>query len=368
MENSNIHTDNKKKRKKETGDNLNDINHLKVDYNKEYRNYIKLAIENINNKQFSLKPQFYMKSVSAINEENYSDIIGSKHLISKNLDDYMIIQQTTNVMTVSYGEIFYKYLYNKHHKSVYAQPIHTMREESCGICLSSLFEIEKEEVNSILEEKVIIDISDDNINSTQSSNKALKDLFIDDLSVIKLSKCENHYFHTTCMKILLHNKLYIKCPICARIYGIMTGDQPQGTMKGKIINSKCSGYSCDTIQITYNFPDGVRNNIRYSGTTRVCYLPLCEEGIDVCGLLIESFKRKLTFTVGTSLTTGISNTTIWNGVHHKTSLYGGCSNFGYPDSSYFLRVTQELNSKGVVKSGIMNLKKQVEEFLGIILM
>ena len=52
------------------------------------------------------------------------------------------------------------------------------------------------------------------------------------------------------------------------------------------------------------------------------------------------------------MTTGVTNTTVWNGVHHKTNLYGGSTHFGYPDNTYFNRVKQELAAKGVVQDNI----------------
>ena len=42
----------------------------------------------------------------------------------------------------------------------------------------------------------------------------------------------------------------------------------------------------------------------YSGTHRTAYLPDTKEGREVLSLLIEAFRRKLTFKVGTSITTG----------------------------------------------------------------
>lgn len=56
----------------------------------------------------------------------------------------------------------------------------------------------------------------------------------------------------------------------------------------------------------------------------------------------------MTFTVGRSVTTGKENSVIWNGIHHKTSLDGGPTAFGYPDPTYFERVTQELKERGIV--------------------
>ena len=64
-------------------------------------------------------------------------------------------------------------------------------------------------------------------------------------------------------------------------------------------------------------------------------------------MLKIAFDRKLTFVVGTSVTTGQKNTVVWNGIHHKTSLNGGTQNYGYPDATYFNRVREELAAKGV---------------------
>ena len=73
-------------------------------------------------------------------------------------------------------------------------------------------------------------------------------------------------------------------------------------------------------------------------------------------LLKEGFKRKVLFTIGTSVTTGMSNCVIWNGVHHKTSTTGGKERerlmiggayYGYPDDTYFNRVKEELAAKGI---------------------
>ncbi len=51
-----------------------------------------------------------------------------------------------------------------------------------------------------------------------------------------------------------------------------------------------------------------------------------------------AFNRKLIFTVGRSVTTGLDNQTVWNGIHHKTSTSGGVASFGYPDPTYLTRV------------------------------
>ena len=93
-------------------------------------------------------------------------------------------------------------------------------------------------------------------------------------------------------------------------------------------------------------------------------------------LLVRAFKNRQSFTIGTSITTGRSNTVVWNGIHHKTSTSGGASrsvatllqqtltvvqslnctplldasfhSFGYPDKTYFTRVKEELASFGIL--------------------
>jgi len=71
-------------------------------------------------------------------------------------------------------------------------------------------------------------------------------------------------------------------------------------------------------------------------------LPKNKEGEEVLELLKIAWNRRLIFTVGTSVTTGRSDNVVWAGIHHKTQTYGGSSNYGYPDETYFDRVKKEL--------------------------
>ena len=99
--------------------------------------------------------------------------------------------------------------------------------------------------------------------------------------------------------------------------------------------------------IEYKFKNGIKaDGTPYSGTRRKAYLPADDKGIETLGLLILCFKRKLSFLVGTSLTTGEQNTVVWSGIHHKTSPVGGFANFGYPDDGYFDRVKDEAEARG----------------------
>ena len=45
---------------------------------------------------------------------------------------------------------------------------------------------------------------------------------------------------------------------------------------------------------------------------------------------------------------------VWQGIHHKTSPTGGTSSFGYPDPTYFDRVTEELKGRNVTIDQITN--------------
>ena len=119
----------------------------------------------------------------------------------------------------------------------------------------------------------------------------------------------------------------------------MIGDQPDGKMTCNVDkNLKCHGFDSGTIVINYSMSGGKRNGKNFLGTTRTAYLPDIPEGREVLNLLKEAFDRRLIFTVGRSVTTGLDNQVVWNGIHHKTSLSGGSANFGYPDPTYFTRV------------------------------
>jgi len=64
-------------------------------------------------------------------------------------------------------------------------------------------------------------------------------------------------------------------------------------------------------------------------------------------LLIVAWKRRLTFTIGHSATTGRDNCVTWNEIHHKTELHGNHNEHGYPDPKYLDNVLAELAVQGV---------------------
>eukprot|EP01125_Pyxidicula_operculata_P011608 TRINITY_DN3807_c0_g1_i1.p1 TRINITY_DN3807_c0_g1~~TRINITY_DN3807_c0_g1_i1.p1 ORF type:complete len:647 (+),score=180.25 TRINITY_DN3807_c0_g1_i1:15-1955(+) len=166
-----------------------------------------------------------------------------------------------------------------------------------------------------------------------------------------------HHLCSSCAIKSFKNK-FLLCSICKTCYGIRTGPMPSGTMRVEKhpphSYMTLSGYeNIGTIVIYFDFPDGIQDDnhpnpgMKYEGTDRVVYLPDNMEGNEVLKLFEIAWERKLLFRVGTSVTTGVENTVVWNGIHMKTNTYGGPTNFGYPDDSYFDRVKDELKAVGV---------------------
>ena len=256
----------------------------------------------------------------------YINNINNELIDEKEKDILNKISSITKYSLISDIELLYKFNYEKINKT-------SNELDKCSICQYNFLEDENKEGKSVNDE-----LPD------------FEELFKKKLNVILLKNCHDHFFHIECLDLLIGDKKSFKCPNCSKIYGILIGDQPPGSMSAHIsYNFHCSGFEdCDTIVIKYDFPSGSE----YSGTYRTAFLPNNKEGKEILGLLKVCFDRKLTFTVGTSVTTGVTNTTVWNGVHHKTNLYGGSTNFGYPDNTYFNRVKQELAAKGVVQDNI----------------
>jgi len=51
-----------------------------------------------------------------------------------------------------------------------------------------------------------------------------------------------------------------KCPSCGRLFGVMKGNQPPGTMTVQSIPDSLPGYyHCDTLVIMYSIPNGIQN-------------------------------------------------------------------------------------------------------------
>ncbi|NWX39257.1 DTX3L ligase, partial [Steatornis caripensis] len=172
---------------------------------------------------------------------------------------------------------------------------------------------------------------------------------INDKEILK--KC-NHAFCKSCINQAMTYKQ--SCPVCNTVYGLMKGDQPEGTMSSRKMPSPLPGYPhCGTIEITYNMCQGIQTSNHpnpgkpYCATSRVAYLPDNKEGQEILQLLRRAFNQKLIFTVGCSRTTGAQDVITWNDIHHKTSIMGGPTKFGYPDPDYLQRVRSELKARGI---------------------
>ncbi|KAK2119327.1 putative E3 ubiquitin-protein ligase dtx2, partial [Saguinus oedipus] len=62
-----------------------------------------------------------------------------------------------------------------------------------------------------------------------------------------------------------------------------------------------------------------------------------------------AWKRRLIFTVGTSSTTGETDTVVWNEIHHKTEMDRNVTGHGYPDPNYLQNVLAEPAAQGVTE-------------------
>ncbi|GFH53331.1 hypothetical protein CTEN210_09807 [Chaetoceros tenuissimus] len=174
--------------------------------------------------------------------------------------------------------------------------------------------------------------------------------------VISLKVC-NHFFHTDCIEQSL--KMKPQCPICRKALSEPQGKSPSGTMIISTTHSKCGGYNCGSIVINYSMKSSKQKSyhdnpgVTHGSKRATAYLPNNREGQDLLKRLKYAFSRGLTFTVGTSATSGVPNQCTWASIHHKTSLSGGLSCHGFPDPNYFVNCNEELNNLGVPKTHLL---------------
>ncbi|KAJ8271378.1 hypothetical protein COCON_G00102370 [Conger conger] len=179
-------------------------------------------------------------------------------------------------------------------------------------------------------------------------------------SVGRLSAC-GHEYHLQCLVAMYNNGNKdgsLQCPTCKTIYGVKTGNQPPGKMEYHVIPHSLPGHpDCKTIRIIYNIPPGIQGPehpnpgkpFTARGFPRHCYLPDSEKGRKVLRLLLVAWDRRLVFSVGTSSTTGESDTVIWNEVHHKTEFGSNLTGHGYPDPGHLDNVLEELRIQGIAE-------------------
>lgn len=86
-----------------------------------------------------------------------------------------------------------------------------------------------------------------------------------------------------------------------------------------------------------------------------CCLPLLSPP-QVLKLLLVAWDRRLIFAIGTSSTTGESDTVIWNEIHHKTEFGSNLTGHGYPDINYLDNVLAELAAQGITEESLAQEK------------
>ena len=288
----------------------------KDSFDKSEKSYQKDIYDKLNKKEFTNPPNYS----NNLNQNNCKISKENKTLLEK-------LSKITKFSLISPLEILYKEQYGIFNKT-------TKEREKCPICLCEFY---------------------DDIIGDDTQNIKLKDFESDyyphEIDTLKLFRCEDHFYHIECLLNYIKGQAGFKCAICQKIYGVIIGNMPNGTMIANISDKiHCDGYpKNETITIKYTFPNGTINGKKYTGTLRLCYIPNTKNGRILLGLLKIAFDRKLTFVVGTSVTTGQKDTVVWNGIHHKTSLNGGAVHYGFPDPTYFNRVCEELAAKGVNK-------------------
>lgn len=217
----------------------------------------------------------------------------------------------------------------------YTEELKTAPDEDCIICMEKL--------------SVVSGYSD-----------VTNSMTIGPVAVGRLTKC-SHAFHLLCLLAMYCNGNKdgsLQCPSCKAIYGEKTGTQPRGKMEVFSFQISLPGHEdCGTILIVYNIPHGIQGPehpnpgkpFTARGFPRQCYLPDNAQGRKVLELLKVAWKRRLIFTVGTSSTTGETDTVVWNEIHHKTEMDRNVTGHGYPDPNYLQNVLAELAAQGVTE-------------------
>ena len=133
-------------------------------------------------------------------------------------------------------------------------------------------------------------------------------------SCVALKVC-NHVFHRDCIQMAFQSKS--QCPTCRVPVGAPQGKSPSGTMSVSVNPVRCSGFQCDTMVISYNIPAARQLSYHdnpgatHGSKVATAYVPNNEDGVNLLKRLKFAFKHGLTFTVGTSMTSGMTDQCTW---------------------------------------------------------
>uniref|UniRef100_A0A667Z8J4 E3 ubiquitin-protein ligase n=2 Tax=Myripristis murdjan TaxID=586833 RepID=A0A667Z8J4_9TELE len=152
---------------------------------------------------------------------------------------------------------------------------------------------------------------------------------------------------TMCSECL--HVVHAHCRVCAKTEPIPQGIQ--GIMSYSELPFSVPGHGKDyTVKITYCISDGIQGEghpspgLPFKGGVFEAFLPRCEKTRKLLPRLEKAFRLGLTFTL-TGKDAGAKVT--WDCIPHKTSLHGGKSGNGYPDSGYLTRLSEILSSHGI---------------------
>ncbi|CDQ78958.1 unnamed protein product [Oncorhynchus mykiss] len=145
-------------------------------------------------------------------------------------------------------------------------------------------------------------------------------------------------------------KAHVQCRVCPKAE-VAVPQGVQGNMSYSEMPFSLPGHGRDAIvKITYCIPDGIQGEGHpspgsgFRGGVFEAYLPLCERTRKLLPRLEKAFRLGLTFTVtGREPAARVS----WDSIPHKTSLQGGKSGNGYPDSTYLSRLSEVLRAHGI---------------------
>ncbi|XP_077939688.1 uncharacterized protein LOC120828433 isoform X1 [Gasterosteus aculeatus] len=143
--------------------------------------------------------------------------------------------------------------------------------------------------------------------------------------------------------------LHIPCRVCQEAEATTRGIK--GQMSYSKLNITVPGHKKDSaIKITYCIPDGIQGENHpspgeaFQGGVFEAFLPDSERTRTLLPRLEEAFRQGLIFTV-IGVDTGARAS--WDGIPHKTTLHGGKSGNGYPDSTYLTRLSDVLTANGI---------------------
>jgi len=168
--------------------------------------------------------------------------------------------------------------------------------------------------------------------------------------IAEVNQC-HHQFHQQCLDQHL-SCTAVNCPSCRVLVREPRGTMPSGVMAVSYErNVFCLGYEGHgTIFIRYLLEGAVQKDYHpnpgrlHGSARRTAIIPDTLQGRQLLARLEYAFCRGLTFTVGTSLTTGREDSITWASIHHKTR---GKGLHGYPDPEYLDNCNAELDALGV---------------------